>query len=420
MNNKQTVAHQLSGKSKAIGRAARQVLALLEKMPHGVLEMRLPDGQLLHFSGSHHGQARPLHAHIALSDWRALQRLLQAGDIGLAEGYIEGDWHTPDLSALLQLCIANRTHLERVVYGSWWGSLLHRLRHRGRRNTRAGSARNIHAHYDLGNDFYKLWLDDTMNYSSAWFEGVADRSQVPLAQAQRAKLRRALRQAQVAPGSRVLEVGCGWGGLAELAADEFGAEVTGLTLSAAQLDWGQQRMARAGLSGRVDLRLQDYRDVQPQSAGQAFDAVLSIEMFEAVGREYWGAYFDALRRCLKPGGWACVQTITIRDDLFERYVRSTDFIQQYIFPGGVLPSTQQFEAHAAAAGFAVTDKLAFGADYAETLRRWRAAFLAHQAQVRALGFDTRFMRIWEFYLAYCEAAFEQGNTDVVQYTLRRS
>lgn len=419
MNTTSALAHKPSMKLRAAPRAARRVLALLDKLPHGQLEVVLPDSHVLSFAGKHFSGAQPLHARMELANWHVFERVLQSGDIGLAEAYIAGDWSTPDLSALLQLGIANRTHLERVVYGTWWGSLLHRIKHRKNRNSRAGSAKNIHAHYDLGNAFYSLWLDPTMNYSSAWFEGVPERSAVPLAQAQQAKVRRALQQAGVVAGSRVLEVGCGWGALAEMAAAEFGAHVTGITLSSEQLGWGQERLHRAGLQDQAELRFQDYRDVPAQHASQPFDAVVSIEMFEAVGREYWPVYFDALRRSLKPGGRACIQTITIHDDLFERYVRSTDFIQQYIFPGGVLPSPQQFEAHARAAGFEVVDSLAFGLDYAETLRRWRQTFMARQDEARALGFDTRFVRIWEFYLAYCEAAFEQGNTNVLQYTLRR-
>jgi cyclopropane-fatty-acyl-phospholipid synthase len=213
----------------------------------------------------------------------------------------------------------------------------------------------------------------------------------------------------------VLEIGCGWGALAELGAREFGAHVTGVTLSSEQLAHAQQRLQDGGLAAQADLRLQDYRDIRDGP----FDAIASIEMFEAVGREYWDSYFDTLYRCLKPGGRACIQSITIRDDLFERYLRSTDFIQQYIFPGGLLPSVSQFEAQARRFGFTVERRLAFGLDYAETLRRWRAAFLRREREVRELGFDTRFMRIWQFYLAYCEAAFTLGNTDVVQFTLRR-
>jgi cyclopropane-fatty-acyl-phospholipid synthase len=223
----------------------------------------------------------------------------------------------------------------------------------------------------------------------------------------------------LAPGQRVLEVGCGWGGLAELAAREFGAEVTGITLSAEQLRWAQQRMQTTGLDDQVRLLHLDYRDLPEHYAREPFDAIVSIEMFEAVGHPYWSTYFKALDACLKPGGRACIQTITIRDDLFPRYQRSTDFIQQYIFPGGLLPGPSVFEAEARRAGFVVENRLAFGPDYAETLRRWREAFLERLELVQRQGFDRRFQRIWGFYLAYCEAAFDTGNTDVIQFTLRK-
>jgi len=251
-----------------------------------------------------------------------------------------------------------------------------------------------------------------MNYSSAWFEGDHTRS---LVAAQHAKVRRALAECGLSPGQRLLEIGCGWGALAEVAAAGFDARVTGVTLSSEQLVYARQRLASAGLADRADLRLQDYRDIDDEP----FDAIVSIEMFEAVGRAYWPGFFATVRNKLKRGGRACIQSITIRDDLFERYVAGTDFIQQYIFPGGLLPSPGAFRAQAQAAGLEVVNELAFGADYAETLRRWRERFLAEEARVRTVGFDSRFMRIWEFYLAYCEAAFAGGNTDVIQFTLRR-
>ena len=329
-----------------------------------------------------------------------------------------GDWDSPDLPALLRRGLVPRQHFERMIYGSWWGALAYRLRHLFNRNSRAGSARNIPAHYDLGNAFYRQWLDPSMNYSAAWFEG-QDPAGVDLPQAQQAKMRRALREARVNTGSRVLEVGCGWGSLAQTAARTFGAEVVGVTLSHEQLAWARQQVQDAGLSGQVDLRLQDYRDLPAQHAKQPFDAVVSIEMFEAVGREYWRGYFDTLHACLKPGGHACIQTITIRDELFERYARSTDFIQQYIFPGGLLPSPSAFEAEARRAGFTVTERLAFGPDYAETLRRWRQRFLAQADAIRSLGHPPTFMRLWDFYLAYCEAAFDAGDTNVMQFTLHK-
>lgn len=389
--------------------AARTILRLLHKLQVGTLDLQMPDGSQARFGLA---RADEPQAAIRLLDWSVCADALKSGDIGFAEAFIDGRWTSPDLVALLELFLANRDALESVIFGSWWGSLLYRAKHLLNRNSRRGSRKNIHAHYDIGNPFYRLWLDETMNYSSALFEGDLTR---PMALAQRAKVRRALREVQLQPGQRLLEIGCGWGALAEAAAGEFGASVVGVTLSEEQLAFGRERMARHELADRVDLRLQDYRDI----TDGPFDAIASIEMFEAVGRAYWGDYFRTLREQLKPGGRACIQSITIRDDLFERYVRSTDFIQQYIFPGGLLPSIGAFRAEAERAGLEVVDELAFGTDYAETLRRWRHDFLARDGQLRQLGFDTRFMRIWEFYLAYCEAAFATGNTNVVQFTLRR-
>jgi cyclopropane-fatty-acyl-phospholipid synthase len=389
--------------------AARTVYALLKKLQHGTLDVQMPDGTQARFGS---GAADQPKAALRLIDWRVCSAALKSGDIGFAEAFIDGHWTTPDLAALLRLFIANRDAMESVIYGTWWGSLMYRLKHLLHRNSRSGSRKNIHAHYDIGNSFYRLWLDETMNYSSALFEGDFSR---PSVQAQTAKVRRALAECGVGAGDRVLEIGCGWGALAQEAAAGLGARVTGVTLSTEQLAFAQERMRRLGVAERADLRLQDYRDIDDGP----YDAVASIEMFEAVGREYWASYFQTVHRQLKPGGRACIQTITIRDDLFERYLKSTDFIQQYIFPGGLLPSPQAFRAEARKAGLEVINELAFGPDYAETLRRWRADFLSRDGQVRQLGFDTRFMRIWEFYLAYCEAAFDTGNTNVMQFTLRR-
>jgi cyclopropane-fatty-acyl-phospholipid synthase len=387
--------------------AASAVFRLMRSLKHGSLHVQLPDGSAAHFGSAAAGEPR---AAVRLRNWNVCAAALKSGDIGFAESYIAGDWTTPDLVALLTLFIANRDEVESVIYGSWWGSLLYRAKHLFNRNSRQGSRKNIHAHYDLGNQFYRLWLDPTMNYSSAWFEG--DRSG-DLVAAQWAKVRRALIECDVKRGDRVLEIGCGWGALAECAARDFGAAVTGVTLSKEQLAWATHRLSDAGLPG--EMRYQDYRDI----ADGPYDAIASIEMFEAVGREYWAGYFETLKRQLKPGGKACIQSITIRDDLFDRYVKSTDFIQQYIFPGGLLPSPSAFRAEAAKAGLRIVNELDFGLDYAETLRRWREKFLGEEGRVRRLGFDTRFMRIWEFYLAYCEAAFSTGNTSVMQFTLQR-
>jgi cyclopropane-fatty-acyl-phospholipid synthase len=395
-------------KSARVPATARAALALLNKLQAGTLTVHTPDGATHHATGAVQPE---LNATLHVHDWSVFSATMRAGDIGFAEGFIAGEWTTPHLADLLRLLLANRNVIEKALYGSWWGSLLHRIQHVLNRNTRRGSRRNISAHYDLGNAFYTLWLDETMNYSSAWFEG--DRTK-PLAQAQTAKLRRAIAATGVQPGQRLLEIGCGWGAVAESAATD-GIDVVGLTLSTEQLAWARARLVHAGVAQHADLRLQDYRDV-PDGP---FDAVVSIEMFEAVGREYWDAYFQTVHRQLKRGGKACVQAIVIRDDLFERYAGSADFIQRYVFPGGMLPSTALFVQHAQAAGLRVTDRLAFGTDYAETLRRWRHAFIARLDDVRRQGFDERFIRLWEFYLAYCEAAFDAGNTDVVQFTLQR-
>ena len=387
--------------------AGRAVLQLLQRLHHGSLTLQLPDGTMQRFGGD----AAP-HAALHLHNWQPCAAALKSGDIGFAESFIAGHWSTPNLTELLGLLVRNRAAVERTIYGSWLGRLYYRAKHLLNRNTRANSQKNIHAHYDLGNAFYRLWLDPTMNYSSALFTG--DLTQ-PLSEAQSAKVRRALAQCQVKPGDRVLEVGCGWGALADMVTTEFGASVVGVTLSTEQLGFARDRLQRLGMADRADLRLQDYRDIRDAP----FNAICSIEMIEAVGREYWPTYFATLARLLKPGGRACVQSIVIDDALFDRYVDGTDFIQQYIFPGGCLPCPREFRAQARAAGLEVVDEFAFGPDYAETLRRWREAFLAARGEVLQGGFDERFMRIWEFYLAYCEAAFAEGNIDVLQYTLQK-
>ena len=394
--------------------SARTVFKLLQQLRHGTLTLHLPDGSVQRFGQPDaEGDA---HTTMVLKNWNVCSAVLKSGDIGLAESFIAGDWTSPHLVDLLRLFVRNRRELEDVVYGSWAGRLLYRVRHLLNRNSRSTARKNIHAHYDLGNAFYSLWLDDTMNYSSAWFEGQTDK---PLPDAQYAKVRRALQMAGVQRGDRVLEIGCGWGALVDMAVNEFGASVTGVTLSTEQLAFARQRMRSPNgiptVPPHTDLRLQDYRDVKDGP----FDAICSIEMIEAVGREYWPTYFAQVHDLLKPGGRACIQSIVIDDSLWDRYVDSTDFIQQYIFPGGCLPCPREFRRAAQAAGLEVVDEFAFGQDYAETLRRWRERFLAQRTQVLQLGFDDRFMHIWEFYLAYCEAAFAQGNTDLVQYTLRR-
>ncbi len=391
----------------SLPKAATRLLGLLARLKIGTLTLHAPDGNYQVF-GTHEAPFAALHIH----HWEMCAEVLKSGDIGFAEGYMAGEWTTPDLAALLRLLIANRNHIEGAIYGHWLGRFAYRIKHLLNRNNRSNSRKNIHAHYDLGNAFYKLWLDGTMNYSSAWFEG--DQTQ-PMAQAQKAKVRRALRMVNAKPGDRVLEIGCGWGALAESATTEFGAHITGVTLSTEQLGFANARMQAQGVQQRADLRLQDYRDI----ADAPFDAICSIEMIEAVGQAYWPTYFQTISRLLKPGGRACVQSITIDDSLFERYLQSTDFIQQYIFPGGCLPSPGEFRKQAQAAGLQVVDELNFGPDYAETLRRWRERFMQQVDEVQKLQFDDRFIRLWAFYLAYCEAAFDEANIDVIQFTLTK-
>jgi cyclopropane-fatty-acyl-phospholipid synthase len=385
---------------------ARFILQLLARLQHGALHLELPDGQ----AGRYGDDSYPVT--LRLHDWSLFDAVVRSGDIGFAETFIAGRWSTDNLTGLIGLFIRNRQQLESLIYGRWWGKLLYRLRHLFNRNSRSGSRRNIHAHYDIGNDFYRLWLDPSMTYSSALFNnGHAD----SLHQGQLAKYRRVLKQLNVAAGASILEIGCGWGGFAEIAAGEAGAHVRGLTLSAEQLEFARQRIAAAGLATRADFLLMDYRD----SRGQ-YDAIASIEMFEAVGESYWPAYFECVARNLKQGGRACIQTIVIADELFERYRKGTDFIQQYIFPGGMLPSPAAFRRQAQKHGLRVVDEFAFGPDYARTLAEWHDVFKNKLPQLRAQGFDEAFFRTWEFYLSYCEAGFRADNINVMQFTLERS
>jgi len=403
----------LPGTRARTPRSARVVLALLERMEHGTLELRLPDGSQHRFGEAGHapGHAQG-HAHATLDvgAWSMFDSVVERGDVGFAEAWIAGDWHSPDLTALLTLLANNRESLAQAVYGQWWGLLSARLRHWFNANTRAGSRRNIMAHYDLGNDFYRQWLDPTMSYSSALYSSDAPRS---MAAAQLAKYRRILSRLDSRPGQRVLEIGCGWGGFAETAAREAGLEVVGLTLSPAQLEFARERMQIAGLERQVTLELRDYREL----AGEPFDHIVSIEMFEAVGERWWPTYFATLQRLLAPGGRAVVQSITIRDDLFARYRRGTDFVQQHVFPGGMLPSPSVFRRQAAKAGLVVGDAFAFGRDYARTLAEWSANFEQRWPTIETQGFDERFRRLWCFYLAYCQAGFNSGCTDVLQFEL---
>ncbi|TXH47085.1 MAG: class I SAM-dependent methyltransferase [Burkholderiaceae bacterium] len=387
--------------------AARILLGLLSRLQVGRLQVSTPEGETLHFGRSSSAAAQTLE----IRDWQACARILRSGDIGFAEAYRDGQVDTADLTGLLRLALQNEALLDRALFGGKLAAMWHRLKFLLRRNSKRGSRRNIHAHYDIGNEFYRLWLDESWTYSSALFGDDQARAAMPLHEAQQRKYQRILDVLSPQPGSRLLEIGCGWGGFAELALDQ-GHDWTGVTISQAQHDWARARLSRFG--GKGDLRLTDYRDLEGQ-----FDGIVSIEMFEAVGMPYWSTYFRQVARLLKPGGEAVVQSITIDDARFERYAGGTDFIQQFIFPGGMLPSPERFEAEARKAGLEVVGQMAFGLDYAETLRRWRQAFEAALPEVRAQGFDEAFIRIWRLYLCYCEAGFDERRTDVVQFHLRK-
>lgn len=393
--------------SRLQGVRARLFDRLLAGLGHGRLRVVLPSGAAFLRLGSDDGPE----ATLVIRRWRMLRRLLTGGDIGFAEGYIEGDWTSPDPVALIGLAARNSAGLRRAIRGSMLVRTVERLRHLMRGNSKRGSRRNIEAHYDLGNDFYRLWLDATMLYSA----GLWDAATPSLEAAQVAKLDRIAALLDLSGGERVLEIGCGWGALAAHLAETAGAHVTGITLSPSQLAWARAVAASRGLENRVDLRLQDYRDV-----AESYDRIVSIEMFEAVGEEWWPVYFDTIARTLAPGGRAVLQVISIAEDRFDDYRRDTDFIQKHVFPGGFLPSKTAFAAAVERAGLRVAEAEHFGLSYAETLAEWRRRFHARWPEIAAQGFDDRFRRLWDYYLAYCEAGFREGAVDVGLYTLTRS
>ncbi len=389
--------------------AARQpghpVLArLLARIECGRLIVVTPEGDRLVGRGRMDGPEAELRLH----SHRLFRRMLWNGDLGFAEGYFAGDWSTPDLPRLLEFAAANLGAVGRTVARNPFAALASRIGHFRRTNTRAGSRRNIAFHYDLGNEFYRLWLDRSMTYSSALYENARVET---LEAAQDAKIARIATLLALEPGQRVLEIGCGWGALAARLAGA-GAHVTAITLSTEQKAEAEARAARLGLAGRIEVRLQDYRDVT-----ESFDRIVSIEMIEAVGARYWTDYFGALRARLARGGRAVVQAITIDEARFEDYRRRPDFIQRYVFPGGMLPTKTIMADEAARAGLRLTGAEFFGASYARTLAEWRSRFLEVWPMIEAMGFDQRFKRIWEYYLAYCEAGFRRGTIDVGLYVL---
>ncbi len=393
--------------AQADGVGARVLQVVLSGLHYGSIRIVLPSGRELRASGHEPGPDAMVH----LRRWRALRRLLLGGDLAFAEAWIDGDWTSPDLTAVMQLGTRNSAALAGALNGSLALRIANRARHALNANTRRGSRRNIEAHYDLGNDFYRLWLDPSMLYSSAlWRDGALN-----LEQAQRSKLDRICELLRLEGGERVLEIGCGWGALALRLAHHHDAHVTALTLSPSQLTFAGALAGEHGVSSMVDLRHEDYRDVQGQ-----FDRIVSIEMFEAVGEAYWRDYFATIARCLKPGGTAVLQVISIAEDRYEGYRRGTDFIQKHVFPGGFLPSKTALKSEIDAAGLTLTAAEYFGQSYAQTLAEWRRRFHTHWPEISQQGFDDRFRRLWDYYLCYCEAGFREGSVDVGLYTIKHA
>lgn len=383
---------------------------LLDGITHGQLSLTWPDGHL-----SRHGQKSmdpSRNAQLTLHNYRPIRQMMFSGENGFAESHLRGDWTTDNLRNLFTLILNNEAEVEVMTTGSWYARFLNTIRHGRNRNSLRGSQRNIEFHYDLGNDFYQLWLDRTMSYSSAVFKG--DES---LEQAQDAKLLKVVESLDPAPGARVLEIGCGWGAMANKLATQAGCQVEGISLSQEQLRYARQfNHVEAGdqASGSTDFRYQDYRAVQG-----SYDHIVSIEMFEAVGEQYWTTYFDKLGHLLEQGGTALLQVITIDEERFDVYRASPDFIQRYIFPGGMLPTKQHLNRLISNSGFELVEVDWFGQSYAQTLLHWRERFDQVVSEVMSQGFDERFLRMWRYYLDYCETGFRQGRTDVGQLLLRK-
>jgi cyclopropane-fatty-acyl-phospholipid synthase len=387
-------------------RMVRLALGYGSKLQRGTLDVTLPDGRRVRLGGNGPGPAVAMNVH----DFGFASRLLRGGDIGIAEAYLRGEWDTPDLTQFLYLFCVNQDWMQKMMIGNPLTRSVQIVRHWFNRNTRRQARRNIYAHYDIGNAFYSAWLDPGMTYSSALYEDDTP----DLTSAQNNKYRRLAEAIDLRPDQKLLEIGCGWGGFAEYAAKR-GARVVGLTISKEQRDFAQRRIQEAGLSEKVEIRLQDYRDERGQ-----YDRIASIEMIEAVGEQFWPNYFSQLRDRLLTGGLAGIQAITIQDNLFQTYRREVDFIQRYVFPGGMLPSPQVLKALGERFGVPVIRERIFGEDYAKTLSTWRNNFREAWPNLKPLGFDDRFRRLWEYYLSYCEAGFLSGNIDVRQVVFAKS
>ena len=385
-------------------RQVRFLLAILSNLHCGRLTLTLPDGSQHQFSGAMSGPDSDLTIHTE----SALRRLLHDGKMGFCEAFMDGEASSQSLPTLIELAVLHDKYLENALKTNIFRQAGLRLFHMLRRNNKLGSAKNIAHHYDIGNSFYEAWLDPTMTYSSAVFDSETD----DLTTAQLNKYKRLAELADIQPGDRVLEIGCGWGGFAKFVSKHIGAHVTGITISQAQLVYAKASLAEAGLQNKVDLKLMDYRDLQGR-----FDKIVSIEMFEAVGQAYWPVYFDTISRMLKSGGRAVIQSITIDHDAFQSYRDQPDFIQRYIFPGGMLPSMPMLQSPVAQAGLELVAENGYASDYARTLQEWRARFLAAWPSLAGDKFDNRFKRMWELYLAYCEGGFRAGMIDVKQILL---
>ncbi|MGU9963494.1 MAG: class I SAM-dependent methyltransferase [Candidatus Halichondribacter symbioticus] len=384
-------------------KATNHLLKSLENIAYGEIEITLPDDKTYHFKGDKNGPS----AHIHLFDYKVISNVAIGRDIALASEYRQGNWDSRDIIALIEFALVNESHVGVYMTGNKFYQSLANIGYLFKRNTKRGSRKNIHSHYDLGNSFYKLWLDSTMTYSSALFKNPND----DLATAQNNKYDRIL--SRLGDSGRLLEIGCGWGGFMARGLEKSGHDMTGITISPSQLDYAQARLGGGGAGGaQAQAKLCDYRDMRGQ-----FDSIVSIEMFEAVGEAYWNTYFSKIKSLLAVKGRAVVQTITIGDAYFDAYRRGGDAIRNYIFPGGMLPSLARFYAEADRAGLKITDSYAFGKDYARTLQMWLAQFDGVSDTVRAQNFDDGFIRMWRFYLSYCAGAFGVGRTDVTQIEL---
>jgi cyclopropane-fatty-acyl-phospholipid synthase len=390
-----------------VPRSVRLALAFAARLRRGTLDITLPDGRVVRCGGLEPGPAAQMTVH----DYRFAWRLARGGDLGIAESYLRREWDTPDLTEFLYVFCINHDLIQTMLGNKPLARLAQLARHWFNRNTRRQARRNIYAHYDIGNSFYSAWLDPTMTYSSALFEEDAQ----DLTAAQHNKYRRLAEAINLQPGQTVLEIGCGWGGFAEYVATHYDVRVVGLTISAEQRDFARKRMQAAGVADKVEIRFQDYRDERGR-----YDRIASIEMIEAVGEQFWPHYFTQIRDRLMPGGLAGIQAITIQDKFFNAYRREVDFIQRYVFPGGMLPSPQVLKALGDRFGMPVIRERIFGEDYAKTLATWRDNFRAAWPSLTPMGFDERFRRLWEYYLAYCEAGFLSGNIDVRQVVFAKS